>query len=158
GVVPDRVLVEVGRGSDAALGNEAEAAVHVREQAGQVEVGAEDLGVFELEAGGVGAVVALVPRGLLRTRRAGVAAVDGLVVLQDAAGRRVAAGDLDVDLAVVGRQLGHVGGAADGHDVDLLVAVRTPHPQAIAHDRAADLTAEVLDAVDQVASGDTGLA
>ena len=102
----------------------------------------------------LGAEVALVPGGLLRTRRTGVAADLDLVAVEDEDGRRVVGGDLRVQLAVLGLEVGLVADVGDGQQVDLLAAVGAPDPQAVLDDRAAELGAVVLDLDDLVALGE----
>src|SRR6185312_147222 len=134
-----------------ALGGELEATFDLRVETREVEAGAEDVSVLSLPGRRLGAEVALVPGGLLRPRRTGVAADLDLVAVEDEGGRRVVGGDLRVQLAVVGLEVGLVADVGDRQQLDLLLAVGAPDPQAVLDDRATELGAVVVDADDLVA-------
>src|SRR6185369_17248959 len=156
-VVVDAEHVEEVGGVLAALGNELEAAVHDGVQAGEVEVGVEDVGVLELGSRRLLAVVRLVPGGLLRAERTGVAADLRLLALQAEHRGGVVRRDLGVELDVLRLQLGLVGHVGDGPQVDLLVAIRAPDPQTVLDDRTAELGAVLFHLIDLVALLDGGL-
>src|SRR6185312_6676870 len=86
GVVPGDGAVDIGRGVEAALGGELEATFDLRVETREVEAGAEDVSVLSLPGRRLGAEVALVPGGLLRPRRTGVAADLDLVAVEDEGG------------------------------------------------------------------------
>src|SRR6185312_6888350 len=141
----------------AALGDELEAAVDPGVHPGGEEAGGEDLRVLHFPGRRAGAEVALVPGGLLRAGRAGVAAELDLLALPDEAGGRVGGADLSVQLGVPILERGLVADVVDGEQIDFRLGVGAPDPQPVAHDRTADLGAEILDLVDAVALLEGGL-
>src|SRR6185295_13948563 len=149
-VVPNAGRVEERR-NVAALGDQLEAAVDLRVETGQVEVRAEDVGVFELVRGRGRTELALIPRGLLRTQGTGVAAELHLVALPRESRGRVAGRDLSVDLGVPVLKGGEILEVVDRAQIDLRLGIGAPNPQTILDDRAAQLAAVILDLVDPVA-------
>src|SRR6185295_9774235 len=133
-VVPDAGRVEERR-NVAALGDQLETAVDLRVETGQVEVRAEDVGVFELVRGRGRTELALIPRGLLRTQGTGVAAELHLVALPRESRGRVAGRDLSVDLGVPVLKGGEILEVVDRAQIDLRLGVGAPNPQTILDDR-----------------------
>src|SRR5262249_3658630 len=104
-----------------------------------------------------GAETGLVPGGLLRAQRAGVAAGLDLVAVEGERGRRVAGRELGVELAVPILERRLVAEVADREEIDLLPRVGAPDPEAVLEDRAADLGAIFLIVVDAVPLLEGGL-
>ena len=147
-----------------AVGEQTEAAAHLRPHAGQVEAGADDLRVFQfVDLGRTGLSV----RGLDRTRGRQVARVAEFVAVRVEADGAVARQQLAVELEVLVTQNREIGNdecrcerhhaGCDGRVVhlrlplrDLVVGARTPEPEVIPPDRSTDLGAVVAQVVDPI--------
>ena len=148
--MPDEVVVLV-ESLVAARRQELEPAVDLGRQTVEIKARAEDVAVLDLQGGGPVAETRLIPGGLRRAQRAGAEAGLVLFVVPGEEGGGVGGGELAVELDVPGFLIGVVLVVVEGQQVDLRLGVGAPNPQVIAQQRAAELDARVLHAVDAVA-------
>ena len=141
----------------AVVGDELETTLDLRIETGQVEVRAEHVRVLDLPHGRTFVAVVLVPARFLRTRRTDVAADLDLVADHADHAEAVRRERLRIQLPVErleGRLVGEVDRSGRLEQVDLLLAVGSPEPQAVADDRSAGFDAHVIDVVDLVDDGE----
>src|SRR5207245_8182372 len=118
---------------------------------GEDQVGAEHLRVVDLLDV---RRTRLVPGGLGRTRRAGAAALLGLVPTEIEQRQSIRLDRLNIDLGAVVLELRIVPAAARGRRLDVGAAEAAPQPDVVPPRRTAHLDTVVLHVVNAVGAGD----